>query len=621
MNHPQTSRWRELFVPVRDIFLILFVVGCFGVDFLWVHLSIVLYIGAVLGSLPTAWSAVVGLVRERRITIDVFNTMALAVSIATQEAHSAAFIALMVTFARLIDWRTETRTRDAIGELLRLKPSMALRETAGALEEIPVDLIRRDDVLLVRNGARVPVDGVVVHGRAWCNEAPVTGESVPVEKLVGDEVISSTLVESGALKMRAVRVGSDSTIERMVALMREARKRKSRSEKMADRFAGLFLPFIAVLGGAVFLVTHSLTMTAALFLVACADDMAVAIPLAVTAALGQAARRGVIVRGGARLEKLAALRTVVFDKTGTLTYGTPAIAAMEIADGVDEEEFWRRLGSAEKFSEHPVGRAVLRHALQRLGSVPDPAQFAVLRGQGISATVGGHAVLAGSPAFVAEAGCRLPPEHLERYESGGEETVRTRFLVCFDGQYAGAVAVADQPRAEAAAGVRDLERLGIRPVMFTGDNPAAAAAVAKSLGIAEVRASMSPEAKLAELERLLPGGAVGMVGDGVNDAPALSRADVGIAMGGGGTAVAVQAADVVILTDDLSRLPEIVRLARRTISVIHVDVAIWLATNLIGFALVLTGIAGPAIAAFYNLVTDFFPLINSLRLFRSERHP
>jgi len=324
----------------------------------------------------------------------------------------------------------------------------------------------------------------------------------------------------------------------------------------------------------------------------------------------------------------------VLDKTGTLTYGSLAVKDAQITPTMDAQSFWMHLAIAEKYSEHPIGRTAYREAAKRFERIPDADDVRVQKGLGIWAKHKTDEIIVGNERMLEASHIALPREDATRItrqigESkmagtaqhatwGGE----TRFYLAVNGTYAGSVTVADVPRPEAAESLRALDRIGVhRVLMFTGDVRETAAKIARTLGIVEFRAAMSPEDKLRELETLAHAGeTVGMVGDGINDAPALARADVGIAMGGGGTAVAAEAADVVILTDDLSRVPEMILLGRKTVSVIRGDIAIWFVTNLFGFALVLTDIAGPALAAFYNFATDFLPILNSSRLFKQEKN-
>jgi heavy metal translocating P-type ATPase len=557
-------------------------------------------------------------IAHARISLDVFNAFAVGVTFALNEFTSAAFIILMVTSADVLEWHTRRRTQNAVEQLLKLKPQTALRQHGNDLETIPIDQVRVGDILVVESGQAIPADGIVMSGRALVNEALVTGESVPVEKVTGAGVLVSTVVDTGAIKVRASRVGKDSTIERMAELMRSAAVNKSKPERIADRFAGIFMPLVIIFGAAVYLWTRNLQMTAAVFIVACADDMAVAIPLAMTASLGWAAKRGVVIKGGVWLDTLSRIKTLVLDKTGTLTYGNFRLNRLDLEPDVNETEFWKLLGVAEKFSEHPIGRALFALARERVGEITDPDEVTVHKGAGISVQANGHSISVGDEHLLEL--LHLPPggrlhDMLAKARSA---SVGTSVLVLRDNIPLGVVSLADAPRPEAAHSLRMVRTLGVRDiVMFTGDNEQTAGRVASQLGIVHVRAHMKPEQKLTALEQLQlrP---VAMVGDGINDAPALARADVGIAMGKGGTAIASEAADVIILTDDLTRLADLVVLGRRTMSVIRWDIAIWALSNLIGFTLVLTGIAGPALAAFYNFATDFLPLINSSRLFRSR---
>ncbi len=609
MNKIFTSPWREY------IAIILLLIAL-GFSFITKDGETLLFLVAFIGTLPTLWQALRD-IGKFSITIDVFNAVAIIIALALAEIKSAAFIALMLAFARLLDWYTETRTHDAVEELLKLKPATALLEDGSELKEVPTESVRVGDVVVVKPGARVPIDGIIISGEASLNESSVTGESALISKTVGDTVLSLTLNEAGVIKVRATRVGKDSTSERMAELIRGAADRKSKPEKIADKFAKIFLPAVGLMGLATYLITHNAEMTAALFLVACADDIAVAIPLAMTAAFGGAAKRGIIIKGGTALDMLAKMQTLVFDKTGTLTYGELRVANVSLANGVDEKLFWEGVAAGEKFSEHPLSKAIFREAEKHVADIPDPADFTAHKGSGVWAKFHGGEIALGNESLFDELHVTLTPEVKKEVEKKRIAERATVIIVYINGSYAGLITIADTPRSEARESILRLKALGVKKVlMFTGDNITVAEAVAKELAIDEVRASMLPENKLTELEKLIKKGVVGMVGDGINDAPALSRADIAIAMGKGGAAVTVEAADVVILTDDLSRLPEAVSLARKTMSVIRADMVIWLATNLFGFFLVFTGVAGPVLAAFYNFLTDFFPLMNSARLFR-----
>ncbi len=573
---------------------------------------------ALLGSILPLWEALQA-IRRLKITIEAFNFFALAVSFVTHEYTSAAFIALMLTFAAWLDWKTETRSSHAVEELLKLKPTKAVREQHGLEETIDASAIQTGDLLIVKNGECIPADGLVIFGKAFVNEASLTGESRPVEKEVGDEVYSSTVAESGVMKIRATKVGADSTLERMAKLIQQASQNKSKAERLADRFAGIFLPIVLVAGVITYWITGNITMTAALFLIVCADDIAVSIPLAITASLGYAAKRGVIIKGGEWLRALANIKTLLFDKTGTLTHGRFALSSVALKPGVDEKLLWTLVGSAEKFSEHPVGKALLREAVRRIGEVSDPEEVEVFRGAGIRARLSGHTLVLGNSKLREVAGVEIT-EEMEAQFQKKEDAEETAIILFLDGTFVGFVGVADTPRVEARETLAKLRQSGVRLVMLTGDNEVVAEAVAREIGIDEYHANMTPEGKMKVIEAISKQGGLAMVGDGVNDAPALARSDVGIAMGEGGTAVAVEAADVVILNDRLDRIPEMIALARKTVGVVNIDIVIWVITNVLGIILVFTGIATPAFAALYNLLTDFLPLMNSARLFQTGGH-
>jgi Zn2+/Cd2+-exporting ATPase len=602
--------------PKRDYLIIGSAIVALVLDFFLPATRPILIVVAAIGSLPTVWEGMRGLLKFT-ITIEAFNFVALAVSFGLGEYRSTAFIILMLSSASILEWRTASRTRNAVKELLALKPRTAVIEKDGKTEEVSADDLREGDTVVLTAGARVPADGVVIYGSIFINESSVTGESVPVEKVVGDKVLSGTLGDSGAVKIRVTHVGKESTLERMVELIKEAAKNKSKNERLADRFAAIFLPVVLVVGLATYYFSHNANMLASIFLVACADDMAVAIPLAVSAAIGSAAKRGVVVKGGEWLDVLSRVRTVVLDKTGTLTFGNFLLNTVDIAEGVNETEFWQSVGSTERYSEHPVGRAIYKEALRHVKEIPECENMVTMKGSGVKAQLNGHNILVGDESILDqldEANKNKAQKALDELKSKAE----TVAIVAIDGVYSGSLGIADTPRPEARESLNLLRQSGVSKIaIFTGDNEKVAQAIANTMKVDEVFSSMSPEDKLKRLESLT--GPVAMVGDGINDAPALARADVSIAMGGGGTAVAVEAADIVILTDNLSRIPEMMVLGKRTVSVIHWDVVIWVVTNALGFGLVFAGLIGPAMAAFYNFMTDFLPLANSARLFREQK--
>lgn len=607
MPAPTKTAWP---VARREIVLAVLLAVVLLAGFAWREASwypFLLVAASVLAFLPTLREAVAGVAR-RTVNIELFNGLAVIASLALGEWFSAAFIALMLTAARMLGAVTSARSRRALEELMALRPTSLAVERAGVIETIAPGELRPDDVVVVREGETVPVDGEVVGGEAVVSEAPVTGESRPVLKVRGAEVLSPSLILSGAVRVRPVRVGADTTLERIIRLVTEAQAAKTPVLRLADRFAAYFLPATVALAVGAYFVTGRAEASIAVLVVVCADDIAVSIPLAFLAAVGVAARAGVIVNGGAALERLGRVTSVFFDKTGTLTFGRPRVESCDLAPGIAEDEFWLAVGSVEKYSKHPFAAALLDEVASRRLVPLDPERFETVPGRGVVALAGGAECLAGNRVFLEERGVAGLPAadgHVEDWHFARA------------GQFLGRVAITDQPRPEARRALERLRALGVhRVVMLTGDSAEAAAPVVAALGIGEVRARLLPDEKLKVISEARAAGEVtAMVGDGINDAPALAAADVGIAMGRGGTAVAVETAQVVIMRDELLAIPEAIGLARATRRVVVGDFVIWGVTNVVGLALVFTGVFGPAAAAFYNFATDFLPVFNSARLF------
>lgn len=582
-------------------------------------MSTILWTAAIVGALPLTIVAVRQL-WKKEITIEVFNLFALIVALVLDHPTAAVWIDLMLTFASYLEWRTKSRANNAIEELLRLRPEIAHREVAdGHVEDVSPDQVQVGDILVVKTGERVPVDGKIIFGDAILDESSFTGESVPVEKTIGADVYTATLLAGGVMKFRAVKVGEDTTLARLLDLMRKAAILKSKAQRFADKFASIFLPVVGVTGVIIYFFTRDSAMVAAFFLIVCADDIAVAIPLAMEAALGEAARRGVIIKGGLHVEALARIRTVVFDKTGTLTLGKFAVDSVEIAQGVPLRQFWQYVAMAEKFSEHPIGKAVYAEACKVVGEPRDPEHVEILKGAGVRIDTDGTEVVIGNERAMRAYHIELPEDAKDCIEGVHHHEGKTILLVFVGGKYFGSIIAADTPKLEARDAIITLTNMGIHTVMLTGDRKEVAEDIARTLGISEYVAGLSPEDKLSRIAAFSESGVTAMVGDGINDAPALVRADIGIAMGSIGTAVAIEAADVVVLTDQLERIPEMIVLARRVRGVVWGNIAIWFVTNSVGIFFVLTRIAGIPLAAAYNFGTDFLPLLNSSRLFRSKK--
>ncbi|MGQ9718159.1 MAG: heavy metal translocating P-type ATPase, partial [Anaerolineae bacterium] len=506
-------------------------------------------------------------------------------------ANYAGVAAMIMAFhltGRYVEETAKGRASQAIRKLLELGAKTARVVRDGIEIEVPIEEVRVGDVMIVRPGEKIPTDGVVLEGESAVDESMATGESMPVEKRPGDEVIGATVNQDGFLKVQATRVGRDTFLAQVIRLVEEAQGSKVPIQAFADRVTAVFVPLvlgIALLTLGAWLavpglmrtlttagsflpwvnpnlgtVTLALISSVAVLVIACPCALGLATPTALMVGSGMGAERGILIRSGEAIQTLKDVRVVVFDKTGTLTKGRPEVTDVVPTEGMSEEDLLYLAGSAERGSEHPLGRAVVERANARGLALKDPAEFQALRGRGVSAMVDGKRVLVGSRRLLEEAG--LSPAPLEEVLRRLEEEAKTAILVAVDGRIGGVLAVADPLKEDAVAAVQALHRLGLRTAMITGDNRRTAEAVARRVGIDEVRAEVLPDGKVAEVRRLQEQyGRVAFVGDGINDAPALKGADVGIALGTG-TDIAIEAGDVTLARGGLAGVVEAIRLSR-----------------------------------------------------------
>jgi Cd2+/Zn2+-exporting ATPase len=570
--------------------------------------------------------ALAELVEDRRIGTYFLMSLAALAALATGHPDEGAVLVFLTSISEAAQDYTERKTRGSITALMRLAPRVALVERDGRAEEVPADDLRVGDVFHVRPGEAIATDGSILSGRSGVDQAPVTGESVPVPKGPGDEVFAGTINGASALAVRATRTAADNTLARIIAMVEEAREHKGRSQRFIERFGAIYSPAVLVVAGLVAALPPMLRGQpwgvwlgrATVFLVASAPcAMVISIPVALVAAIGTAARQGVLIKGGVHLEALAGVRVVALDKTGTLTTGRP-----EVTDVVplrhDAADPLALAASIEARSEHPLAAAIVRHA-RRLGVAPaEVADFRALPGLGASARLaaGGRALHAGSPRFFEERG--RPPDRVavERLQSEGKTVV----VVGDDDGPIGLIALRDGLRPDARDAVRALKSEGIaRVVMLTGDNPGTAEVIAAQAGVDAFHAGLRPEDKVARVRDMAARlGPVAMVGDGVNDAPALAEAAVGIAMGAAGTDVALETADVALMGDDLRKLALAFRLARRNRRIVAQNLA--MATLLIA-SLALAAVAGLIalpLAVVGHELSEFLVIGNGLRMLRGD---
>lgn len=567
---------------------------------------------ALVAGAPIARRAVGGL-RRRVVGIEVLVTIAVTGALIIGEVWEAAAVTFLFVLGGALEAATLDRTRRALGALVDLTPRVAVVLRGDRQVEVPADDVAVGEVVLVRPGAQVPVDGVVIDGHAALDESAVTGESVPAERSAGDAVFAGTVSTGGLLHVRATGVGQDTTLARIIDRVEQAQEAKAPAQRAMERFARWYTPGVVVLAVVVLALTRDVDMALTLLVIACPGALVISMPVTIVAGIGRAARRGILVKGGQHLEQAGRIDVVALDKTGTLTTGRLAVADVVPLADLDAADVLRWAAAAESGSEHPVAAAVVR-ATQRQGLVVPARVDAtdVHPGLGIRAEIDDVVVRVGSARFLGDVLGLDGRTAADRQAAAG----RTPLLVEVAGRVVGLVAVRDTVRPEARAAVRMLRAAGRHVVMLTGDDPRVAADVAREVGIDDVRAGLLPEDKLAQVTALAASGRVAMVGDGINDAPALAVADLGVAMGERGTAVAVETADVALMTDDLGRVVELIELARRTRRVLVQNVTIALVTVAALLAGVLAGVTGMGEGMLVHEASVLVVVLNAVRLLR-----
>ncbi|HEC11158.1 MAG TPA: cation-translocating P-type ATPase [Acidimicrobiales bacterium] len=562
---------------------------------------------------------------EHEIGIELLMTVATLVAGFLGLWGEAATLAFLYSISEALEEFTEDRTRASIRALMDLAPKRVTLLRDGREVEIDLGELSVGDRFVVRPGGSIATDGIVVEGRSAVNEAAVTGESVPVDKEVGDRVIAGTLNTTGALVVEATATASDNTLASIVRLVTEAQARKGRGERVMNRFAEVYSPAVlatgvltVLAGGAVTGDWSTWAERAATFVVAAAPcALVISIPVSYVAAIGNAGRKGILIKGGVYLEELAVLNALALDKTGTLTEGTPRVVAVVPVRGESEESVLSVAAAVEQRSEHPLARAIVERA-HELGLTVDPARdFGALVGAGARAvTSDGREIRVVSPEALHRDGLRAGD--LETVAEKLETEGRTAVMVTVDGRPVGLIALADTLRPDAARAVADLHASGIdRVVMLTGDNPRTARRVATEVGVDDVRASLSPADKAAVVAELTAQyGHVGMVGDGINDAPALAAASVGFAMGTAGSDVALETADIALMADDLSKLVEAVRIGRRTRRVVRQNIGLGLVILAVLVPGALSGLLSLPLAVLAHELSELLVITNGMRLAR-----
>lgn len=562
--------------------------------------------GLLIGGYPILKEAFSDLL-QRRMTMELSMTIALGAASIIGEFVTALLITVFVLIAEILERMTVGRGRRAIRELLDLLPQTAEVRLESGVVPRSLSEVGIDDVVLVRPGGRIPVDGVVVSGHSFVDQSTITGESMPVEKVSGVPLFAGTINQSGILEIRAEKIGRDTAFGRIIEAVERAERSRAPIQRTADRLAGYLVYFALVCAALTFLITHNARSTISVIVVAGACGIAAGTPLAILGAIGRAARRGAIIKGGLYLEVLSSVDTVVLDKTGTLTLGTPEIFDVYVYDGADSKDVIRIAATAERFSEHPLAKAIVRKAADWSLPVGEPGAFQSSPGKGVVCLVDNQRTLIGTRALLEQEGVLVP-------DDGSASERFSEVMVATGGRLLGAIRIADVLRAESTAAVGEIRNLGLRTVLLTGDRQEIADATGSELGVDEVQSELLPDQKVARIRELrAEGRVVAMVGDGVNDAPALMASNVGIAMGSG-TDLARESASVVLLGNDLLRFVEVLKIARRCRAIIMANFAGTLIVDGVGVLLAAFGLLNPVLAALIHVSSELLFILNSARL-------
>ncbi len=573
---------------------------------------------------------------HKNVTAQLFATIAIFISViaglvlpsasatGTAEAvgylTAAAIVAFIILAGMTLEEYIIHRTRGALEKLINMSPTTARVRRDGAEVEVPIDEVKKGEIVLVKPGDKIPVDGTVLSGHSSVNQATITGESIPVEKTVGDHTFAGTLNEHGALEIKVEKIAEDTTLAHLIQLVEEAQEKKAPIQNVADRFTTYFLPIMAVLSSSVFAASYftlgfdaALARTVTVLLVACPCALSIAVPVAVAATIGNASMNAIIIKGGTHIEKLKDVTLVAFDKTGTLTIGEPRVVEIKTFSNYSEADTIKYAAIAEKFSEHPLSKAITAKATEMNLKIPDPADFKTIPGQGVDAHFGNKHILIGRKMIET-----MITEEANQLMSKVESEGKTAIPVALDKNVIGIIVVADTVRENSLEAIQRLKRLGIKTAMLTGDNMRTAKSIAEQVGVDEYRSELLPEQKVAVIGEIKKGNVVAMVGDGVNDAPALATADVGFAMGAAGSDVAIETADVALLGDDLTKVEYAISLSRKAFTRMKGNIVYAFVWNIVALSLAAFGILNPVLAVVLAEAGCISVVINSALLLLSK---
>lgn len=578
-------------------------------------------VAIILCGVPIILEAIIGLVTAFDIKADVLVSLALVASICIGEHFAAGEIAFIMQLGALLEDLTVAKARAGIEKLVHLTPQTARVLRNGTEKIIPAEQVQVQDLLRVLPGETIPVDGVITDGQTSINQAVMTGESLPVDKTVGDAVSSGTVNQFGAFEMRATKVGADSSIQRMIQLVQSADAGKAKIVGLADRWATWIVAIALTAAALTWLLSGQIIRAVTILVVFCPCALVLATPTAIMAAIGNATKHGFLVREGDALERLVGVTKIMFDKTGTLTYGTPKVIAQKsLLPERSDTELYALCAAVEQFSEHPLGKAIVQSYQQMHGAISQKAeQFQMWTGRGVSAQVSGVSVLAGNQKLLEEQQISVPKAAQADIQAALQKGCTVIHIVA-DGKFAGYLVLSDTVRTESAGMIAQLKDLNVQPVLLTGDHENAAAAIASQLQMTEVHTNCLPEDKMRWIaDKQQKQESVCMMGDGVNDAPALKKANVGIAMGGIGSDIAVDAADIALVDDEVKELPHLLGLSKRMMVTIKCNLTFSMSLNFLAIILAMTGILNLVVGALVHNAGSVLVILNSAWLLKWKR--
>ncbi|WP_240377913.1 heavy metal translocating P-type ATPase [Bacillus piscicola] len=581
-----------------------------------------LLIATIVAGTPIAIKAFQAL-RMKAFSIELLVTIAVIGALFIGEFVESAVVTFLFMFGDYLEARTLNKTRSSLKELVDMAPQEATVIREGEHVTIPIEDVNVGDHVVIRSGGKIPVDGSILHGHGTLNEAAVTGESVPRTKKRNDQVFGGTLVDHGYVEMVAEKVGDDTTFAKIIELVEEAQESKSKTEKFLDRFANIYTPAVVVLSILVYAWTQNLHTAITFLVVACPGALVIGAPVSNVAGIGNGAKNGVLVKGGEVMDNFSKVDTLVFDKTGTLTKGKPEVTDIQTFGGKNSDELLRLVAQAEIISEHHLGQTIVKEAQERKITLDgEPIDSKVIKGNGIRATVDGHVLVIGNRKLMATSNIAIPAD-VASYAIDREKAGNTAVFAAVDSHIAGIFSIADQIREDAKEALDDMRQHGIKKIiMLTGDNKHTAELVASQLGIDEVHAELLPEDKVAIVKQLKADGhVVAMAGDGINDAPSIATADIGIAMGEGGTDVAMETADVVLMADKLKQYAHAFKLSKATIRNMKQNTVFAIGIAFVLLAGVLAGTVHLASGMFIHEASVLIVILNAMRLMPSIKKP